>query len=57
MNELCIHNINMCTGALLGYNLTEATSMTNQFDQYVKMSSLNKLIKYVCECECDVVSG
>ena len=41
----------MCTGALLGYNLTEATSMTNQFDQYVKISSLNELIKYVCEYE------
>ena len=41
----------MCTDVLLGYDLTEATSMTNQYDDYVKNSTLEELIKYVCEYE------
>ena len=34
---------------LLGFKLTDANVMTNQYDSYVKRSSLKKLIKYVCE--------
>ena len=32
---------------LLGYDLTDATSMTNQYDSYVEKSSLKELTKYV----------
>ena len=34
--------------ALLGYNLTDSPSWTNQYDFYVQNSTLNELIKYVC---------
>ena len=34
---------------LLGFKLTDANNMTNQYDSYVKSSSLKDLIKYVCE--------
>ena len=37
----------MYADALLGYNLTDATIMTNQYDSYVEKSSLKELIKYV----------
>ena len=46
----------MCkTEALIGYNLTDANSMMNQYDSDVKSSSLKKLINYVCGFS--VVSG
>ena len=35
--------------ALLGYNLTDAPIMINQYDSYVNGCSLKTLIKYVCE--------
>ena len=35
--------------ALLGYNLTDAPIMINQYDTYVKSCSLQTLIKYVCD--------
>ena len=39
----------MYTGILLGYNLTDATIMTNQFDEHMYNSTLKELIKYVCK--------
>ena len=38
----------MCTGILLGYNLTETTNMMDEYDSHVLTgSSLNELTKYV----------
>ena len=34
-------------GALLGYDLTDVADMTNQYDDYVKNSTLNELTGYV----------
>ena len=45
----------MYTGGLLGYNLTDVTSMTNQYDKYVHNSTLKDLIK--CVCKFYVISG
>ena len=44
--NICHNTCN--TDALLGYNLTDATIMTNQYDSYVKTSSLKEMIKHVC---------
>ena len=41
--------------AIIGYNLTDANSMMNQYDSDVKCSSLKKLINYVCGFS--IVSG
>ena len=45
----------MYTGILLGYNLTDAIVMTNEYDKYVYDSTLKELITYVCEFY--VISG
>ena len=42
---ICIYIV----GALIGYNLTDAPIMINQYDFYVKRFSLKTLIRYVCE--------
>ena len=34
-------------GALLGHNLTDTVDMTNEYDDYIKDSSLKDLIRYV----------
>ena len=34
--------------ALLGYNLTNVRNITNEYDHFVKNSSLPSLINYVC---------
>ena len=36
-------------GALMGYDLTDAPIMINQYDSYVKNCSLKALIRYVCK--------
>ena len=44
-----IRLLHVCTAVLLGYNLTSAPVMMNQYDTYVKRCSLQTLIRYVCE--------
>ena len=39
--------ITIILGALLGHNLTDVVDMTNKFDNYVKNSTLDELIRYV----------
>ena len=37
----------MYTGVFLGYNLTNAIYMTNEYDHFVHDSALKNIIKYV----------
>ena len=44
-----IRLLHACAAVLLGYNLTDAPIMMNQYDTYVKSFGLQTLIRYVCE--------
>ena len=48
--QLSINNIySMYTGVFLGYNLTNAIYMTNEYDHFVHDSALKEITKYVWE--------
>ena len=40
-------HVNYIVGALLGHDLTDVANITNQYDDYVKKSSLDELTRYV----------